>query len=331
MKKSTFEEISHERWDELEILLKQLEKNQAGSEAARLPGLFRQSCHDLSLAQHRMYGRKLCDRLNQLVVRCYHQLHRRAGRSGQRVIQLVSQTFPQAIREEWRLFALAFVLFFGPFCAMIAAAYYAPHWIFSLLGPAELTMLDQMHGAGAQPTAPFEKEYGEMGVHFMMFAYYVQHNIGIGLTMFGMGMLFTVGSVYALITQGLILGAMFGYIHYTGHADNIWRFAIGHSSFELLGLIVCGVAGMRLGLGVLFPGRNPRGRAIILAGRRALPILLGGAGMLFLAAMVEGFWSSRRELGDDVRYAFGVIMWVVWALYFLLVGRGMERSRIDDP
>ena len=42
MKKSTFEEISHERWDELEILLKQLEKNQAGSEAARLPGLFRQ-------------------------------------------------------------------------------------------------------------------------------------------------------------------------------------------------------------------------------------------------------------------------------------------------
>ena len=59
--------------------------------------------------------------------------------------------------------------------------------------------------------------------------------------------------------------------------------------------------------------------------------VLGGGGMLFLAAMVEGFWSSRRELGDDVRYAFGVIMWVVWALYFLLVGRGMERSRIDDP
>lgn len=330
MKKSTFEEISHQRWTDLEALLTRLEHDQVPPEVRQLPKLFRQSCHDLSLAQHRMYGRKLCERLNQLVVRSYHQLHRKTGRGAERLLGFFGQTFPQSVREEWRLCVLALVFFWGPFCAMIAAAYVAPHWIFSLLGPEEMASLDKMHGAGATPLNHFSKEYGDTGVHFMMFAFYVQHNIGIGLTLFGMGMLCTVGSVYALVSQGLILGAMFGYIHYTGHADNIWRFAIGHSSFELTGLVLCGVAGMRLGLGVLFPGRQTRGASIKAAGQRALPILLGAAGMLFLAAIVEGFWSSQTTLSDEVRYTFGVLMWLIWALYFILVGRGMERGKLDD-
>lgn len=325
MKKATFEEKNASRWSELELLLQRLEKRQAGPEAGRIPGLFRQACQDLALAQHRMYGRKLCDRLNSLVVRGYQHLHRARGLSWEGILRFIAVTFPQAMRQEWRIFVLALGLFWIPFASMIAAAYLAPHWVFSMLTPAEMSMMDEMHGGSAQPIEHY-KEYGDFGAHFMMFGFYVQHNIGIGLKMFGMGILFTIGSIYELVWEGLKLGAMFGYIHYTGHADKIWRFGIGHSSFELTGLIICGVAGIRLGLGVLFPGQLPRSQSIAAAGRRALPILLGGAGMVFLAAIVEGFWSSQQYLSDDVRYTFGLGFWVFWLCYFLFAGRSWGKG-----
>jgi uncharacterized membrane protein SpoIIM required for sporulation len=326
MKKATFEEKNEARWTDMEVLLQRLEKRKTGTEAGRMPGLFRQVCHDLSLAQHRMYGRKLCDRLNSIVVSGYHQLHRSRELSWETFGRFVGATFPRTMRAEWRLFVLALTLFWLPFGAMIAAAYFQPHWVFSLLSPSEMGMLDSMHGGSAQPLDHFTKEYGEFGAHFGMFGFYVQHNISIGLKMFGMGILFMIGSIYELVWEGLKLGAMFGYLHYTGHGDNIWRFAIGHSSFEITGLIVCGTAGMRLGLGVLFPGRLPRSQAISVAGRRALPILLGGAGMVLLAAIVEGFWSSQGWLTDTIRYTFGIGFWIFWALYFLLAGRSFSGS-----
>lgn len=325
MKKSTFEQINEPRWQHTELLLAHLDRNSAKSEAARLPALFRQLCGDLSLAQHRMYGRRLCDRLNSLVVRCYSHLNAGSERAMGNLLQFALQTFPRAARKEWKLFLAALGLFWVPFILMVVAAYVAPEWIFSVLEPEELIMLDSMHGADASPADYFQDTFSD-GSGFAAFAYYVQHNVGIGLKMFGMGILFCLGSVYELIWEGVKLGGMFGYIHYSGHAQNIWHFAISHSSFELTGLIICGVAGMRLGLGVLFPGQLPRGESISKSGREALPLILGGAGMVFLAAIVEGFWSSSKSISGEMRYTFGTICWLLWAAYFTFCGRERHHA-----
>ena len=43
--------------------------------------------------------------------------------------------------------------------------------------------------------------------------------------------------------------------------------------------------------------------------------------MLFLAAGVEAFWSPRTFLPPVVKYAIGVLLWVVLLLYFAFAGR----------
>ncbi len=326
MKKASFEQQSEPRWREVEELLEYLEKDAANTEAARLPALFRQVCSDLALAQHRMYGRKLCDRLNLLVVRCYSQLRKGMGQGWENIVGFFLHTFPRAVRKDWRLVAVALSLFWVPFGAMILASQHAPHWVFSVLEPTEIEMMDGMYGENAEPVDYMHKKYGGVGTSFAMFSYYVQHNIGIGLRTFGMGILFMVGALYELAWEGVKLGAMFGYVHYTGNADKIWRFAISHSSFELTGLIICGAAGMKLGLGVLFPGRLPRAEAIARAGREALPLLIGGVFLVFLAAIVEGFWSPTHWIPVEVKYAFGISMWGFWLAYFLTFGWGRRRD-----
>jgi uncharacterized membrane protein SpoIIM required for sporulation len=102
--------------------------------------------------------------------------------------------------------------------------------------------------------------------------------------------------------------------------ESFWSFVSGHSSFELLGMVVSGMAGMRLGLAILKPGRLPRTRALAEASKQALPLIYGAALMTTLAAVIEGFWSAQM-IPSDVKYVFGIVGWILCAAYFLTAGR----------
>ena len=316
MKRSAFEQANSAAWEKLDRTVRELEIRLPAKDTARVPGLLRQVCGDLALAQQRMYGRRLCDRLNATVISA-HGLMRRAGaRSGERALRFVAVTFPSTLRSEWRLFWLNMALFWVPMFAFIAAAHFEPRWIFSIVPPSMQSEMNQMYGA----EAPIEALRERYGSDFMMWAHYIQNNVGIGFRIFAGGALLTLGAVFFVAYNGILIGAVTGYIHYAGHTQNFYRFVIGHSSLELTGLIVCGVAGMRLGLAILKPGRLARHDALREAGRRALPLLYGGSVMIFLAAFVEGFWSASHAPAW-AKYTVGIALWILLTLYLLLAGR----------
>jgi uncharacterized membrane protein SpoIIM required for sporulation len=132
--------------------------------------------------------------------------------------------------------------------------------------------------------------------------------------------LFGVGAIYGLGYQGIILGAMFGYVHANGNLHRLYTFCASHSSFEILGIILCGAAGTVIGLGLVKPGRLSRKDALAAAGRRGLPILVGGALMVTLAAPIEGYWSPS-SVPAGVKHTVGILGWLGFAAYFALVGR----------
>jgi len=121
-----------------------------------------------------------------------------------------------------------------------------------------------------------------------------------------------------------------GYVHYACDPKSFWTFVAGHSSFELLGMVVAGMAGMRLGLAILHPGRLTRAKALAEAGKRALPLIYGAAIMTTCAACIEGFWSGR-PLPADWKYGAGIVLWILHALYFLFAGRGVESGAVGTP
>jgi uncharacterized membrane protein SpoIIM required for sporulation len=133
-----------------------------------------------------------------------------------------------------------------------------------------------------------------------------------------------VGTIFFLVFNGVFIGAAAGYVQYACNPQSFWTFVVGHSSFELLGMIVVGMAGMRMGMGLLKPGRLPRVRALKESAARAMPLLYGGAVMTAFAAVIEGFWSAR-EMPDGVKYAVGGFFWLLHIVYFLLAGRGRKE------
>ena len=321
MTQQSFVEQNRARWQETEALVVRMGKERRSPDASRLPLLYRQLCSDFALAQHRMYGARLCGELNALIIRCRNLLVREEGAASGRFARLMLHDFPAAVRREWRLFWLAMLLFYGPLIGMVAAAYHDPRWIFSVLGTEEMRMMDGMYGPG--DTGEFLRE--EFGSDFAMFGYYIQNNVSIGLRMVGSGVLAMVGSLFALAYQGVVIGAMEGYVHYAGDTTKFYSFVAGHSAFELTGIVICGTAGMRLGMAVLKPGRRSRGAALAEAGRLALPLIYGGSLLVFFAAFIEGFWSAGNA-PVPVKYAVGIGNAVLLTCYLLFCGRGRKEG-----
>lgn len=329
MTQQEFEKRRQKQWQELvhelEILegssmptLPTSEPRPTGN-PARVPELFRKVSRDLALARHRMFDQPLTSRLNHMAIRGYQVLLATPPALGASVIIFFFRGFPQAIRREKTLFWVSLLLFVLPAALMWGLIGADISWAQALLG-SSLHSIDGMYGKGEDQVSFLREEYGS---NFKMFAFYIWNNVGIDFRLYGGGILFGLGTIFFLIYNGLHLGAVFAYVGEAGAPEKLWSFVAGHSSFELLGMIVVGMAGLKIGLAMLAPGRLPRGEAMAKAGKDGLPLLLGGVAMTAMAAVVEGFWSAQ-PIPNEVKYIVGIGFWIAHVVYFLFVGRRRE-------
>lgn len=73
----------------------------------------------------------------------------------------------------------------------------------------------------------------------------------------------------------MLLGGITGL---TAHYDvgfELWTFVIGHGVIELSAIFIAGGSGLMLGWAILQPGLLKRGDALMLAGRKAVKLIIG--------------------------------------------------------
>lgn len=317
MKEADFEARREKAWQEFEGLVDGLEKNQRRPGSHELPKRFREVCADLALASHRMYRSTTLDRLNALVIRGYKLLYRQRRGGTEKFVRFVAHDFPAAVRADWKLFWLCSLMFWVPFFAMLAIASNDLDWTRAMLGPQQTQAMESMYGNGTDQIASMRKEFGS---NFAMFGFYIWNNISIDFRIFAGGIVAGLGTLFYLVFNGLNIGASAGYATYACDPEAFWTFVSGHSAPELIGMIVAGMAGMKLGVGILRPGRMTRGKSLAAAAKSALPLIYGAGGMTFLAAMIEGFWSAQA-IPAEVKYGFGGVVWLLHGAYFGLLGR----------
>ncbi len=117
------------------------------------------------------------------------------------------------------------------------------------------------------------------------------------------------------------MGAVFGHLVQIGYSETIFSFAAGHSSFELLGIVISGMAGLKIASALINPGRISRKDAIINNSKKSVKLIYGVIAMLVLAAFIEAFWSSISFITPQTKYIAGGALWVLLFLYFLIAGR----------
>jgi uncharacterized membrane protein SpoIIM required for sporulation len=161
----------------------------------------------------------------------------------------------------------------------------------------------------------------ESDASMMMFGVYIWNNVRIGFQTFAGGLFAGVGSAWFLGANGMIIGAVAGYLTQVGYSETFWSFVAGHSSLELLAIVLSGAAGFKLGLAIIAPGNLSRKAALMAAARPAVRIMYGAAVMFFAAAFVEAFWSPITEVGFQIKVIVGICGWILLLAYFTLAGR----------
>jgi len=312
MRQSPFEATHAREWDEFEAFLEQ----KKSFDPAEMPSRFRRVCQNLALAAERRYSADLVDRLNRLALRGHHALYVNRRRESQQVLEFMLAGFPRLVRQEWRLVAAATLLFFGPLLGLLGLLQVFPDFVHYLLAPEQIANFHAMYD-------PANRRIGmrEADTNVMMFGFYIWNNVRIGFQTFAGGMLAGVGSAWFLGANGVIIGAVAGYLTQAGFGDTFWSFVAGHSSLELLAIVLSGAAGFKLGLAVIAPGNVSRKAALIAAAKPAVRIMYGAALMFFGAAFVEAFWSPLTEVPFNAKIAVGIAGWVVLLAYLGFAGR----------
>jgi len=329
LRQQAFERQHEAFWDGFRALLDDLERvprrRRLDSAAhARLPADYRTLCTHYALARSRGYSPLLVAELQHLVRRGHSRLYRRQGNWLWLAIAFVAGGFPRALRAQARYLWLALILFAGTGLLSGLWCFADGESIYSILGEEQIASMEAMYEPDNERPGRSVERSAE--TDFVMFGYYIANNIGIGFRTFAGGILFGIGTLFLLVYNGLVIGGVAGHLTAIGYRDTFWSFVSGHGAFELTAIAICGAAGLRLAQAVLAPGQYRRGRALALAARPALDLVMGAALMLVVAAFIEAFWSSSG-VAYGIKYAVATLFWLLVLAYLGLAGRGGGGSR----
>ncbi len=319
MKQASFESRHRDFWQKCEALLNELESGKTGHHEQFLPA-YRQLCQHIAIARHRGYSPHLVEYLNQLNWRGHQLLYKQRSSTLTGMFDFIRVGFPDAVRRHMPYVGLATALMYLPTILLIMLILWQPEWVFYLLDSHQLAQYEAMYDPGAEHIGRAR----EADSNVAMFGFYIQNNIGVAFRTFATGILFTVGSLFFLIFNGIFFGVIAGHLSHLGYSDTFWTFVIAHGAFEITAITFAGAAGIKLGFSLLAPGSLSRLVSLQNAAKDVVPILYGMTGMLVIAAFIEAFWSSNSSFSPTVKYSVGAVMWILVICYFTWSGKRYE-------
>ena len=320
MKQHLFEQRHGADWQRFAERLDMLEKGKAERrDCESFAADYRHLCQHLALAQERGYSSHLIDQLQRLAMRGHQQFYRHRSHLGAQIISFILAGFPQLVRREWRAVLAGSALFFGSLIGMGLLTWLFPDLIYSLMDPEQVRQMEEMYDPAARRLGHFAER--DSGDDWMMFGYYIMNTIGIAFQTFASGLIFGLGSLFFLLYNGLVIGAVAGHLTRIGYSETFWSFVIGHGAFELTAIAFAGAAGLKLGWALLSPGRLGRGEALRQAAGKAIQLVAGVILFLLIAAFIEAYWSSMTYTTPTVKYWVGAVLWLLVITYFVFAGR----------
>ncbi len=313
MKQNQFEIEYAPLWDRIQAILKGATRDGA----TELPALYRRLCQCLALAGQRGYSPALTAYLQNMVSDCHRRLYGAAAERPLTLRHWLLVEMPRQVRREWRLLLLTVLAFFGVGLGIGALVWYEPEWAYAFMSPGDLQRYHSMYQPGK-----IDLGRGSEESDVLMFGFYIWNNVSIDFRTFAGGLFAGIPALISITFNGMHFGVVASWLSRDPVTrDTFWTFVITHASFEVFGLLLSGVAGMRLGWSLLSPGRLTRRQALVEDGRRMFPVLVGAAILTVLAAFFEAFWSADPDIAPMVKYIVGGICWASLIAFFALAGR----------
>jgi uncharacterized membrane protein SpoIIM required for sporulation len=313
MKQKQFEAQHAALWADIAAILDGSEKDQRA-----LPTLYRRLCQCLALCNQRGYSPRLAAYLQTMVTDCHRRLYGSALRRPTTLVRWMTVDFPRRVRAEWRLLLLASLIFYGISLGIGLLVWHQPHWAYSFASAQQLAEFRAMY----QPGQIRLGRGGDEG-DLLMFGHYIWNNVSIDFRAFAGGVFGGIFALFVVAFNAMHMAVIAAWLSKDpATASVFWPFVVTHCSFELVGMLLSAMAGLRLGLSLIHPGRRSRAHALYASSQDMFPVLVGAAIMTVLAAFFEAFWSASSSIPPTAKYAVGALCWTLVIGFLLFAGRG---------
>jgi uncharacterized membrane protein SpoIIM required for sporulation len=286
-----------------------------------MAGQFTDLVNDLGYSKTFYPHSKVTIYLNGLATRIYLGIYRNKKEETSRIVRFWKTELPLVVRRYHKEILYSFVIFvlFG-----VMAAFSAAHdetFVRGVLGDQYVDMTEDNIAKG-DPFGVYKRED-----QLTMFLWIATHNIQVSFLIFIAGILVSIGTIWQLFKNGVMVGAFQYYFFTKGLGLRSVLVIWIHGTLEISSIIIAGAAGLVLGNSILFPGTHRRLDSLKRGGKDGVKLMIGLVPVFTMAAFLEGFVTrySRMPVWLSVSILGGSLFFVIW--YFVVYPIRLEKKR----
>jgi len=266
-----------------------------------LAGLYIQLVNDLSFAQTYYPKSKTVIYLNHLAATAFQQIYKTKRTDKNQLVTFFKVEVPYLMKQNSIYLKYAFVLFFIAVSLGVLSATYDESFVRLILGDDYVDMTLANIKAG-DPVAVYKS-----GSNWGSFIGITMNNLQVGLKCFVYGVTGGLGTVYIMLSNGIMLGS---FQTFFAHEGVFWASVRGiwiHGAMEIFAIVIETMAGLLLGASILFPGTYSRLDSFKTGMRTGLKIWLSTLPFTISAGFLEGFVTRYSDIMPNV-VSVGIIL-----------------------
>jgi len=170
------------------------------------------------------------------------------------------------------------------------------------------------------------KKGDPMGVYgsldpLTMFLAITFNNIKVSFAAFASGIVFSVGTVFILLQNGIMLGAFLTLFYQHNLLGSSIMVVMLHGTLEISAIILAGGAGLRMGNSFIFPGTYSRLASFKMGAKDGLKVVMGLMPIFVMAGFIESFVTRYSGMPEVLKALiilaslFFIIFYFFWVAY----------------
>jgi uncharacterized membrane protein SpoIIM required for sporulation len=286
------------QWTELEALLAQVGSKKSKVTSAdidRLTILYKSISAQLASIQTNLPQDEIALMLNDLVTRAHHALFQESNKSAQQLRYFFGTHLIGLIRARNRFILLAVILFvIGGVSGYVSVS----------SNPMNLHALIPSSMADGIDPSQTEKPRGD--IHSPIVSTEIMtNNIRVAVLAFVSGITLGIGTVYLMLYNGLMIGALAAYFTQAGKSYVFWAYILPHGIIELTAIFIAGGAGFYMAYRMIVPTNYSRKYEFLEAAKQSAQLLLGTIPLFVIAGTIEGY-ITPSTLSLETKYLIAV-------------------------
>lgn len=303
MREASFVKQNKEKW----IVFENALHNNTKINPDDLASYYIQLTNDLAYAQTYYPESKTLLYLNSLASQAHQKIYITKRESKNKIVSFWTYEFPLFFKHYHKTLLYTFLIFISAVLIGVISTLNDDSFVRLILGDSYVNMTIENIEKG-EPMAVYKS-----GSNIGSFLGITINNIRVSIMAFAFGVLFSVGTVFILFSNGIMLGAFITFFYNYGileKTSTIWL----HGTIEISVIVIAGCAGLVMGNSFLFPKTYSRRIAFMKGAKDGLKIVVSTIPFFIIAGFIEGFITRFGEQMSDI-LAYSII----FASFFLII------------